>query len=107
MFSVLRKKGIDVMRIKEKNNQVTLRDLLILCAKKNIQSILVEGGRQIYDSFLQEKLVNEIYIFKSKKKFGAKGLDAVSNIKYLKLTERNGIKTKFGPDIFIHKVIKE
>ena len=50
--------------------KTTLKKLLSTFAKKNISSILVEGGPTIWSSFIKEKLVDQVIIYTSKKTFG-------------------------------------
>ncbi|MDD4351650.1 MAG: bifunctional diaminohydroxyphosphoribosylaminopyrimidine deaminase/5-amino-6-(5-phosphoribosylamino)uracil reductase RibD [Candidatus Gracilibacteria bacterium] len=59
-----------------------LRKVLSKLSSKGISSVLVEGGAQIYNSFLQAGLVDEILIFTAPKKF-KEGLKALADTKLL------------------------
>jgi diaminohydroxyphosphoribosylaminopyrimidine deaminase/5-amino-6-(5-phosphoribosylamino)uracil reductase len=60
---------IKVIKCRSKNNHIDLKDMLKTLSKKNIISILVEGGPQIWHSFLEENLVDQIQLFTSNKTF--------------------------------------
>lgn len=62
----------------KENHQIDARDLqkiLTRCFEEGIQSIIVEGGKQILESFLSEEVYDEIRIFESPIVFGG-GLEA-------------------------------
>ncbi len=60
---IFKKKKIEIWKVPIKNNKVDLKTLLEICHQKGITSILVEGGSQIYGSFIEEGLVDEIFYF--------------------------------------------
>lgn len=53
----------EIIRCKEKDGRVDLKDLLNKLYERNIGSVLVEGGSIINNSFLEEDLVDKIYQF--------------------------------------------
>ncbi len=54
----------DVLRLPEnKNGLVDLPHLLDALAKRNITSLLVEGGRTVHESFFNENLVNKTHVY--------------------------------------------
>jgi diaminohydroxyphosphoribosylaminopyrimidine deaminase/5-amino-6-(5-phosphoribosylamino)uracil reductase len=57
-FGQLREKGIELVIAGEE--KVDLRELLALLAKRNISSVLVEGGAGLYTSFLKEGLADRV-----------------------------------------------
>lgn len=57
-FARLREMGIEV--VAAGNEMVDLRELLSLLAKRNISSVLVEGGSGLYTSFLKENLADRV-----------------------------------------------
>ncbi len=65
---------------KDKTGRVDIKALLKEAGKRNITSILVEGGRDVYTSFLRNKLVNKFYIFIGTKIFGENGIPFVGNL---------------------------
>lgn len=52
------------------NGHIVLKNLLTDLAKKNISSILVEGGPGIWDSFMREGLADQLLVYTAKQKFG-------------------------------------
>lgn len=100
-FKKLKKLGYGVTMLPLKNGLVDISSLLRYLAKKNITSILVEGGRKIFDSFLKEQCAQEFYIFQSKKRIGKQGLDAVSNMQLFKNILNKGKHQKVGEDDLI------
>lgn len=101
----LREKGIEVIFIKEnRDGTLNLRQSLEELGKRGISSVLVEGGRKIYTSFVKENLFDDIYVFISPKLMG-EGLSSVDNLgihsirKSLKL--RIKALEKIGDDILI------
>ena len=52
-----------ILRLKEKNGQADLEDLLGKLYQMNISSVLVEGGSLVNTSFLENDLVDKIYEF--------------------------------------------
>lgn len=84
----LEKKGVQVLVVKEKNQQLDLQDLLYQLGQREIDGILVEGGGTINASFVSAGLVQHIYAYIGAKIFGGKhpytpvsgkGIDAVSD----------------------------
>lgn len=57
-------KNITVL-VLEKNSQgqVELSALLDALGKKQITSLLIEGGREVHDNFIQEELINEYRVY--------------------------------------------
>ncbi len=62
------------------NNQLSIRNILIKIKKLGIHHLLVEGGKDLTMSFLNENLFNEFYLFKSNKKLRNKGKINISNV---------------------------
>jgi len=76
----LREKGVNVL-VSPKGS-ITFRWLLKELAKREIISILFEGGANVIGSALKEKVVDKAYIFIAPKIFGdANALDAVVGLK--------------------------
>jgi diaminohydroxyphosphoribosylaminopyrimidine deaminase/5-amino-6-(5-phosphoribosylamino)uracil reductase len=60
MVAKLRKQGVQILGFASKNGQIPLRRLLSKLSKKNIGSILVEGGSDVSGAFVAAGLVDEI-----------------------------------------------
>lgn len=59
----LEKRGVKVLIIEEKKNKVNLKKLVQELGKRQITSLIVEGGSAINTSFLKENLVDKILFF--------------------------------------------
>ncbi len=69
--------NIKVIKCKSKGGHVDLKDMLEKLATLNISSILAEGGPQIWKSFLEAGLVDQIQIFTAEQKFD-KGIPSIN-----------------------------
>jgi diaminohydroxyphosphoribosylaminopyrimidine deaminase/5-amino-6-(5-phosphoribosylamino)uracil reductase len=78
---------VEIILCAEKNGKVDLEDALKKLCKKGINSILVEGGKQLATQFLQENLVDELVWIRSKKIIGNDGLPAIGDLGFLALSE--------------------
>jgi diaminohydroxyphosphoribosylaminopyrimidine deaminase/5-amino-6-(5-phosphoribosylamino)uracil reductase len=62
----LQKLGAEVLLLpaaSEESGRVALQPLLELLGKRQVQSLLVEGGAQVLGAFFEQKLVNKFYFF--------------------------------------------
>ncbi|MCU7496022.1 MAG: bifunctional diaminohydroxyphosphoribosylaminopyrimidine deaminase/5-amino-6-(5-phosphoribosylamino)uracil reductase RibD [Ignavibacteria bacterium] len=101
----LQKMGIEILFIKEnKDGTLNLKNALEELGKNRISSVMVEGGRKIYTSFIKEGLFDDMMVFISPKIMG-EGLPAVDKLgihsirKSLKLKVR--AVEKLGDDVLI------
>jgi diaminohydroxyphosphoribosylaminopyrimidine deaminase/5-amino-6-(5-phosphoribosylamino)uracil reductase len=76
---------------KSKGGKIDLVQLLRKAGENQISSLLVEGGSQIFTSFLKEKLVDKIYYFLSPKILG-KGLDSFGDLGIKKISQSVTLK---------------
>jgi diaminohydroxyphosphoribosylaminopyrimidine deaminase/5-amino-6-(5-phosphoribosylamino)uracil reductase len=102
----LRKKGVRVLISDSKAGRVDLRSSLLKLAELGLMSLLVEGGSQINGSFLDQGLIDKIFLFLSPKLIGdplAPGIFSGSGVASLK--EAISIKDlkvrKIGEDILL------
>lgn len=98
----LEEKGVEVLSLPEKEGHVSLYDLMGLLGRKGITSLLVEGGSEIYSSFLKEKQVDKLILFiaplliggkKAKGMIGGIGAATISEairLKEMKVTSWSG-----------------
>ncbi len=76
----LKKLGVKILFVPDgKDGHVSLPAVLKALGKENIMSVMVEGGQEIFSSFVREKLADEMRIFISPKLLG-KGLCAFSDM---------------------------
>ncbi len=69
----LRTGGAEILTIESKQGAVDLRQTFKALAKREITSILIEGGASINGSVLEENLVDKIYWFIAPKIIGGQG----------------------------------
>lgn len=75
------KKKVNLIKIStDKNNKFNLRLILSKIYNLKISSLLVEGGKILTESFIENKLFNDFYLFKSNKKLGDTGYLSISGI---------------------------
>ncbi|MDD5455045.1 MAG: bifunctional diaminohydroxyphosphoribosylaminopyrimidine deaminase/5-amino-6-(5-phosphoribosylamino)uracil reductase RibD, partial [Candidatus Ratteibacteria bacterium] len=74
----LKEKGAEVIAVTAEEGKVNLKELMIELAKKEITSVLVEGGGTIIASFIEEKLADKLIAFLSPIIIGGK--DAISPV---------------------------
>ena len=93
----LENKGAKIFSVKPAaNGRINLKSVLKVIAKNRINSVLVEGGQEIFSQFFSQKLFDEIIILQSPKILG-KGLSGLNStqLKNLPLIEKN----RLGQDI--------
>ena len=74
------KEKVEIWNLKKhRDSKVDLVQLLKKAGENQITSLLVEGGRGVFTSFLKEKLVDKIYYFLSPKILG-KGLNSFGDL---------------------------
>ena len=77
---LLEKKGVEVLEIGEDPaGRVNLRQLLAVLGKREISSVLVEGGAAVATAFLKENLVDRLLIVLAPKIVGV-GVNAVGDL---------------------------
>jgi len=67
----LRKRGVEVIPL-ETDDKIPLLEVLKYLNKIGVNSVLVEGGHTLSTSFLENSLVDRIYIFVSPKLTGGR-----------------------------------
>lgn len=93
-----------VIELKSENNLLDLNELLTELGKRNISSLLVEGGSKIFTSFLKEKLADNLMLFVSPKILGS-GIPVFGDLEIKKISDSIKLKKmsfeKIGEDILI------
>ena len=105
-YNLLKKKGVRISVIPNKNRKVNLKSLFKKLAKMQITNILVEGGGKIVGSLFDQKLVDKVMFVIAPKIIGGK--DAVSSVEGVgikNLREAANLKnltiSKLGQDLLI------
>jgi diaminohydroxyphosphoribosylaminopyrimidine deaminase / 5-amino-6-(5-phosphoribosylamino)uracil reductase len=92
---------------KNSSGKIDLKSTLRELGKNNISSILVEGGSQIYSSFVKEKLFDDIFLFVAPKFLGD-GLPVIEHIgiKNIKSALKLNLKDveKIGDNVLINLI---
>ena len=65
----------------DSNNNINLKKVFSKAYNIGIGSIIIEGGKELTKSVLKDKLINEFYLFKSKKKLGNLGKNNIADLK--------------------------
>jgi len=66
LFYHLKANNVELLKISaNKNNYIDLHELLDALGKKEITSLLVEGGMKVHESFFTENLINKTHIYLS------------------------------------------
>jgi diaminohydroxyphosphoribosylaminopyrimidine deaminase/5-amino-6-(5-phosphoribosylamino)uracil reductase len=83
--------GIEVLVIdKDGDNHVDLKKLLVELGKREISSVLVEGGSKIITSLVKEKLFDRMMIITAPKILG-KGIEAIGDLGIEKMIDSIGL----------------
>jgi diaminohydroxyphosphoribosylaminopyrimidine deaminase/5-amino-6-(5-phosphoribosylamino)uracil reductase len=97
---VLRAKGVEVIRVKEKKGKLDIAQVLKILGERGITRLMVEGGPIVAASFLAANLVDEAAIFHAPHGIGKGGIDALEGMKLkaLNKTLRQVSREDIGPD---------
>ena len=99
-----------VIPIEETNGKLNLKAVLQELAQRNTLILLVEGGPQVHTSFLENNLVNELFIYIAPKIVGGKdaptfymgqGASTMEDALHLDQVER----LELGADTLIHGIL--
>lgn len=77
--------GVLVWQVREKRGRVDLKALLARIAQEGFNHVLVEGGAEMYGSFLRERLADELALFLAPKLIGSQGLSWSGDLGAMKL----------------------
>ena len=71
-IEALKNYNVEVVQVDKKLDKVNLKTVMNELCKRNIDSVLVEGGGTLNYSLLEEKLINRVYAFIAPKIIGGK-----------------------------------
>jgi riboflavin-specific deaminase-like protein len=102
---LLEKKGIEVLEIGEDPaGRVDLHALLTLLGKREISSLLVEGGATVATSFLKENLADRLIVILAPKIIG-EGINAIGDLGIRRMDNALGFSfqrvTRRGSDLIL------
>ena len=72
----LRRLEVDVIPLPAVRGRMSLRGILRELAKRNIASVLVEGGQRVYTDFIRSRLADKAFVFTAPKILG----DGISSV---------------------------
>ncbi|MBP9718501.1 bifunctional diaminohydroxyphosphoribosylaminopyrimidine deaminase/5-amino-6-(5-phosphoribosylamino)uracil reductase RibD [Candidatus Gracilibacteria bacterium] len=102
-IQALQKKNVTVIILKKNS---TMKDIVAQLYKKGINSVLVEGGGQIFGSFIKEKAFNDLYWFTAPKIIGDSGRASIASVRIAKMAQALSLEPitleKYGNDILQH-----
>ncbi len=78
---VLRDKGVEVFRVKEKDGKLDLKQVLKILAERGITRLMVEGGPRVASSLVSADLVDEAVVFHGPNAIGKEGIDALEGLR--------------------------
>jgi len=106
-MALLQQKGIEVLKLGKE--RVDLRELLNLLYERKIQSVLIEGGREVLTSFLREGLCDRLTVIISPKLIG-EGLSPLGDLGIKKIEEafllKNAYLKRIGSDWIFEGYLK-
>lgn len=101
----LKAKGAEVLVLPVKDNGVDLRELMTELGKREITSVMMEGGARLAASALRQGVVDKVALFYAPKIVGQEGLSMIGELGIKKLTHALNLKnmscTKLGDDILL------
>jgi len=96
--------GAQIIYVKERNRKLNLKNVLKELGKLQISSVLVEGGSEIFTSFVKENLFDDIQLILSPKLLGC-GIPLISNLGIKSIKKSVKLKVgnfeKIGDDVLI------
>jgi len=106
IFTTVKKKrklkAVEIVKTKKNKGKVNLNAVLAELGKRGVQTLLVEGGREVITAFLKQKLADELIIYTSNEKLAKNGKTTSSKIMktvYSRLKRKYSSKKLFAKDI--------
>lgn len=97
--SILEARGITLLMTTGDAARVHLPDVLAWCERHGITSVLVEGGRQVFDAFVAAQLIQYWHVFMGPQMLGDGGVDALADLSPLmSCIKKSHSGIKLGPD---------
>jgi diaminohydroxyphosphoribosylaminopyrimidine deaminase / 5-amino-6-(5-phosphoribosylamino)uracil reductase len=95
----------NIIRVREKDQRLVLKDILKKFHSLNISSVLVEGGANLYSQFAKTDLFDDIFLFIAPKIVG-KGISSFNDFEISKLADAKNLDfiytREFGKDLLIY-----
>lgn len=105
--SQLRRAGVVILRLPSTNRQIDLPSLLNELGKRQVTSILVEGGSHVLGGFVERRLADDFYFFYAPKILGdPEAVPVIFGEKKESMAEAIGVHgvriRRFGDDVMLH-----
>ncbi|QSQ14617.1 bifunctional diaminohydroxyphosphoribosylaminopyrimidine deaminase/5-amino-6-(5-phosphoribosylamino)uracil reductase RibD [Myxococcus landrumensis] len=101
--------GVEVWQLRAKADRVDLKALLRKLARSGLNHVLVEGGAEMYGSFLREHLADELALFLAPKLLGREGLSWAGDLGVKEMTQALSVKDltfeQHGQDILLQALL--
>lgn len=95
----------NIIRVKEKDQKLVLKDMLKKLYTMNISSVLVEGGANLYSQFAKTGMFDDVFLFIAPKIVG-KGISSFNDFEISKLSEAKSLSLiytkQFDNDLLIY-----
>ena len=101
-LAMTRQKGVETIKVGKYKNGVNLKTVLAELGKRDVQQLLVEGGKEVITSFLKQKLADEVVIYTSDEKLTKNGEVKTSQIMknlYTRIRKNYSDKKLFNSDV--------
>lgn len=103
--------GVEVWNVPAKGDRVDLKSLLRQLGEAGLVHIFVEGGAEIFASFLQQKLADELLLFIAPKIIGASGISWAGDLGVTQMAKALKLQTtrveRVGEDILLTAKLSE
>ncbi len=101
--------GVEVWQLRQKAGKVDLKALLRRLAKAGHNHLLVEGGAEMYGSFLRGRLADSLALFLAPKLIGSPGLSWAGDLGVKEMAQALSVKDlafeRHGDDILLQALL--
>jgi diaminohydroxyphosphoribosylaminopyrimidine deaminase/5-amino-6-(5-phosphoribosylamino)uracil reductase len=101
--------GVEVWQVRQKAGRVDLKALLRRIAKGGLNHVLVEGGAEMYGSFLREHLADALALFLAPKLIGSPGLSWAGDLGVKEMAQAVSVSDltfeRHGDDILLQALL--
>jgi len=109
-IKALNASGADVLLLHSRNGKVDLKALMKELGKREITSLIIEGGGSLAASAIKEGIVDKITIFVAPKFFGKEGLSMIGELGIRRLKDAICLSRlecrKLGDDLLLEGYLK-
>ncbi len=97
--ALLRASGAEIVSVAADQHGLDVRAVLKELATRGITRLMVEGGSRVAATFVEADLVDEAWLYTSKKVIGADGVPALDGIPLTRLTQSPRFKQHASEDV--------